>query len=72
MKTFTLLAVTGGLFFTSLCLNSKDVKSTKDVKNAKVCLKNDAGHSIKKNCNNAKKAKTGSTHISKRAVSAHS
>ena len=72
MKTFTLLAVTGGLFFTSLCLNSKDVKNAKDVKNTRVCLKNDAGHSIKKSCNSAKKARTGSTHISKRTVSAHS
>jgi hypothetical protein len=67
MKTFTLLAVTGGLFFTSLCLNN-----SKSVKNSRVCLKNDVGHSIKKCCNNAKKAKAGSTHISRRAVSAHS
>jgi hypothetical protein len=66
MKTFTLLAVTGGLFFTSLCLNSKDVKNTK------VCLRNEAGHSIKKCCNNAKKAKIGNIHISRRTVSAHS
>lgn len=67
MKTFTLLAVTGGLFFTSLCLNN-----SKSVKSARVCLKTEVGHCIKKCCNNAKKAKTGNTHISKRAVSAHS
>jgi hypothetical protein len=65
MKTFTLLAVTGGLFFTSLCLNSKDVKR------AKVCLKKNAVHCIKTCCNNAKKAKTGHTYISRHAVNAH-
>jgi hypothetical protein len=66
MKAFTLLAVTGGLFFTSLCLNSKQVK------NSRISLKSEVGHCIKKCCNHAKKAKTSNTDISKRAISARS
>jgi hypothetical protein len=51
MKTLTLLAITGGLFFASPGLDSKHVKSNKE------CTKISAKHCTKKSCN-SKKAKS--------------
>ena len=62
MKTFTLLAVTGGLFFTSLCLNSKHVKK------AEVWSKCNAKHCIKKGCDNAKKGRIGGVNTNGKAA----
>ena len=62
MKTFTLLAVTGGLFFASLCLDSKHVKKTA------VLSKNNVKHCMKKSCSSAKKCKAGNMNISGKAV----
>lgn len=62
MKLFTILAVTGGLFFTSAGLNSKHAK------NSKVCVKTTTVHCIKKCCNNAKKVKSSSAHTVVKSV----
>ncbi|WP_176852060.1 hypothetical protein [Mucilaginibacter sp. OK268] len=53
MKTLILLAITGGLFFTSPGLDTKHAKSNK------ACAKNYVKHCVKKSCNHAKKAKLG-------------
>jgi len=54
MKLFTLLAITGGLFFNSLCLNNGDVKTHSNVK-----------HCIKKCCKNVKCTKGPGFNMSK-------
>jgi len=51
MRTLTLLAITGGLFFASPGLDSKHLKSSRD------CTKVHAKHCTKKCCN-SKKAKS--------------
>jgi hypothetical protein len=59
MKTFTLLAVTGGLFFNSLCLNNSDAKKHK------AYSKVNAKHCVKKCCKNMKTTKEAAFNISK-------
>ncbi|MDN5287847.1 MAG: hypothetical protein JWR38_4121 [Mucilaginibacter sp.] len=62
MKTFTILAVTGGLFFASVGLNSRHVK------NSRVCAKINTAHCMKKCCNGAKKTKAGSMNQASKPV----
>jgi hypothetical protein len=62
MKTFTLLAVTGGLFLSSLCIDGKNVRH---VSNA--CVKSYVRQCVKKCCNNTKKAKVAHANISAKA-----
>ena len=62
MKIFTLLAVTGGLFLSSLCIDGKNVRH---VSNA--CVKSYARHCVKKCCNNTKKTKIANANIGAKA-----
>lgn len=66
MKTFTILAVTGGLFFASVCLDSKHVKHNR------VYARVNTRHCSKKCCNNAKKAKAVCAYIAPKTAGTNS
>jgi hypothetical protein len=64
MKIFTLLAITGGLFFTSLCLDLDN----KSEKSNSICAKSSVKHTVKKCCPNAKMPKCASVNIGRKAA----